>query len=179
VVSALTTWLDLRRTDRATPAPLERKLHPFVGFQQMTHALFSIPSPMPEGWQLHPTRALANAFVLHAVREMEIEQNHAGQTVSLPIDQHRLRRSETHGIVTEAASHFYGMFHVLEYTQQVVGARLLSREALVGALLANSHSPLEWSLADEIRVVTLNGRAPQPQDRPWAAPLKPNPRGSG
>ena len=65
--------------------------------------------------------------------------------------------------------------------QQVVGARLLSREALVDTLLANSHSPLEWSLTDETRMVTLNGRDPQPQDRPWAAPLKRNPlpRGLG
>jgi hypothetical protein len=55
----------------------------------MTHALFSILSPMPEDGQPHPTRALANDFVLHAVREMEIEQNHAGHTISLPIEQRR------------------------------------------------------------------------------------------
>jgi hypothetical protein len=38
------------------------------------------------------------------------------------------------------------MFRVLEYTQQVSGVGLLSWEVLVCTLLANSHSPLEWSL---------------------------------
>jgi hypothetical protein len=84
---------------------------------------------------------------------------------ALQIGERRLRLSEKRRIVIEGASHVYGMFRMLEYRPQVVAAALLSWKALVGTLLAKSHPPLERSLTDEARLVRVNGREPQAQDR--------------